>query len=239
VYEEPEYTDAPWKSRVGYPINQTWGYIAEHLFVDNKEVANSPKQSFGDYGAGDIKYRDINRDGKITTLDQVPLGYPTSPEIVYGFGFSMGWKGFDFSSFFQGLGRESFWMDFDATAPFIGNHQLLKAYADNHWSEDNRDEYALWPRLSYSSTTGNSNNDETSTWFMRNGAFLRWKSAELGYTLPTQLTERIHVKQTRVYLSGTDLLVWSPFKLWDPEMGDNGLGYPVQRVINVGVQISL
>lgn len=239
VYEEPVYTDAPWKSRIGYPITQRWGYIAEHLFVDDKEVANSPEQSFGDYGAGDIKYRDINRDGKITTLDQVPIGYPTSPEVVYGFGFSLGYKSFDFSSFFQGLGQESFWIDFDATAPFIGNHQLLKAYADNHWSEDNRNEYALWPRLSYSSSTGNSNNDETSTWFMRNGAFLRWKSAEIGYTLPTQLTGRIHIKQARFYLNGTNLLAWSPFKLWDPEMSDNGLGYPVQRVVNLGLQISL
>jgi TonB-linked SusC/RagA family outer membrane protein len=253
VYEEPEYTEAPWKSHVGYPISQQWGYIAEHLFVDNKEVANSPQQEFGAYEAGDIKYRDINGDGKITTLDEVPIGYPTSPEIVYGFGVSVGYKNFDLSCFFQGLSRESFWIDYDATAPFVSyrynndpselddltlKNQLLEAYAKNHWSEDNRNEYALWPRLSTSSDIGNNNNSQQSTWFMRNGSFLRLKSAEVGYTLPQTLTERIHMKKARFYLNGTNLFCWSPFKLWDPEMGDNGLGYPVQRVINIGLQVS-
>jgi hypothetical protein len=117
-------------------------------------------------------------------------------------------------------------------------NQLLEAYAKNHWSEDNRNEYALWPRLSTSSDIGNNNNSQQSTWFMRNGSFLRLKSAEVGYTLPQTLTERIHMKKARFYLNGTNLFCWSPFKLWDPEMGDNGLGYPVQRVINVGLQVS-
>jgi len=253
VVEEPEYVDAPWKSRVGYPINQQWGYVAEHLFVDDKEMQNSPPQNFGEYGAGDIKYRDINGDGKITTLDQVPLGFPTSPEIVYGFGFSAGYKGFDLSCFFQGLGRESFWIDYNATAPFVAyrykddpaplnnvtlKNQLLKAYADDHWSEGNRNSYALWPRLSTQNNIGNNNNSQQSTWFMRNGAFLRLKSFELGYTLPQRLTKRIHMERARFYLNGTNLLSWSRFKLWDPEMAGNGLGYPVQRVINTGAQLS-
>jgi TonB-linked SusC/RagA family outer membrane protein len=253
VYEEPEYPDAPWKSRVGYPLSQRWGYIAEHLFVDNKEVANSPEQNFGAYSAGDIKYRDINRDGKITTLDQVPIGYPTSPEIVYGFGLSVGYKSFTFNCFFQGLARESFWIDYDATAPFVTyrydddpselddlrlKNQLLQAYANNHWSEDNRNEYALWPRLSTVSSIGNNNNSQRSTWFMRNGAFLRLKSVELYYTLPQEFTEKIHLKNVQFYISSLNLLSWSQFKLWDPEMAGNGLGYPVQRVFNLGTKIS-
>lgn len=246
VYEEPEYADAPWKSRVGYPLGQQWGYIAEHLFIDDKEVENSPEQNFGvEPMGGDIKYRDINDDGKITTLDQVPIGYPKSPEIVYGFGASAGYKGFDFSIFFQGLARESFWINTKKTSPFVVTpwgsddlnlkNQLLKVYADNHWSEDHRDIYALWPRLS---TEVNKNNTQTSTWFMRNGAFLRLKNAEIGYTLPQRLTERIHLKETRFYISGSNLFVFSPFKLWDVEMAGNGLDYPVQRVFNVGVQVS-
>lgn len=250
VYEEPTYDNAPWKSHVGFPISQQWGYIAEHLFVDDKEVANSPKQEFGEYGAGDIKYRDINGDGQITTLDQVPIGFPTSPEIVYGFGPSVGYKNFDLSFFFQGLGRESFWINYNATAPFMSyrysgseldgitlQNQLLQAYADNHWSEDNRDSYALWPRLSTTSA-GNDNNSQQSTWFMRNGAFLRLKSVELGYTLPKELTKKIYLDNVRFYLSGTNLWCFSPFKIWDPEMGGKGLDYPVQRVVNAGVKIS-
>ncbi|HVI45145.1 MAG TPA: TonB-dependent receptor [Chitinophaga sp.] len=229
VYEEPSYDGVPWKLHVNYPISQQWGYIAERLFVDDAEAAKSPKQNFGGYGGGDIKYHDVNGDGQITELDQVPLGYPTTPEITYGFGFSVGYKGFDFSSFFQGLGRESFWIDANATAPFVGQNQLLKVYADSHWSEENRNLYALWPRLSTTSI-GNDNNSQKSTWFMRNGAFMRLKQVEIGYTL----RKLKYVRRLRVYFNGTNLFTWSKFKLWDVEMAGNGLGYPVQRVFNMG-----
>src|SRR5690606_28306615 len=117
VYEEPNYAEK-YLSRVGYSLSQQWGYIAERLFVDDEEVAGSPRQNFGEYRGGDIKYRDVNNDGQISSLDQVPIGYPTTPEIVYGFGFSAGKGSFDFSAFFQGLARESFWVDPAATAPF-------------------------------------------------------------------------------------------------------------------------
>jgi len=229
VYEEPSYDGAPWKLHVNYPISQQWGYIAERLFVDDAEAAKSPKQNFGEYGGGDIKYHDVNGDGQITELDQVPLGFPTTPEITYGFGFSVGYKGFDLSSFFQGLGRESFWIDAGATAPFVGQNQLLKVYADSHWSEENRNLYALWPRLSTTSI-GNNNNSQKSTWFMRDGAFIRLKQVEIGYTV----RKLSYVKSLRVYFNGTNLFTWSKFKLWDVEMAGNGLGYPVQRVFNVG-----
>jgi hypothetical protein len=243
VYEEPDYSKTPWKSRVGTSLNQTFGYVAERLFVDEEEIRNSPVQ-FGTYMAGDIKYKDINNDGKITELDQVPIGYPTSPEIVYGFGLSTGYKNFDISCFFQGLARESFWIDLSdnpaynriGTAPFINREgALLKAYADDHWSEDNRNLQALYPRLS---ETHIENNEYTSTWFMQNGAFLRWKSLEFGYTIPEHLSRKISISNCRVYFSGTNLMTFSRFKLWDPEMGGNGLGYPVQKVYNLGLQVS-
>ncbi|MDX1365030.1 MAG: TonB-dependent receptor [Arenibacter latericius] len=241
--EEPDYTDTPWLSRVGQPINQQWGYIAERLFVDEDEVNNSPVQTFGEYAGGDIKYKDINGDGRISGLDRVPIGNPTSPEIVYGFGASAGYKGFDISAFFQGLGNESFWIDAWNTAPFVdvwpggdANNQLLKVWADSYWSENNRDIYAKWPRLS---TSNIGNNTQTSTWFMQDGTFLRLKSLEIGYTLPDRLLDKMKMNQVRFYVTGNNLLTFSKFKLWDPEMGGNGLGYPIQRVINAGVQISL
>src|SRR3546814_610059 len=118
VFEEPVYQE-PYLSRVGYSLSQQWGYIAERLFVDELEILNSPRQNFGEYHAGDIKYRDVNGDGQITTRDRVPIGYPTVPELVYGFGFSTGYTNFDLSGFFPGLGRESFWIDLRATAPFV------------------------------------------------------------------------------------------------------------------------
>jgi TonB-linked SusC/RagA family outer membrane protein len=236
VYEEPAYPDAPWKSHVGYSLKQYWGYIAERLFVDDAEVANSPTQQFGTYMGGDIKYKDLNGDGKINELDMAPIGYPEDPEIVYGFGMSSGYGPFDFSFFFQGLARESFWIDPVKTAPFInGQNALMQAYANSHWSEENRDIYATWPRLS---PTTVENNTQPSTWWMRDGSFLRLKSVEFGYSLPQQISSRIYLSQLRIYFSGTNLLTFSKFKLWDPEMGGNGLQYPVQKVFNLGVQVS-
>lgn len=209
VYEEPEYENEPWKSRVGYPLSQQMGYIAERLFVDDQEVANSPLQDFGMLTrGGDIKYRDVNGDGQITALDQVAIGNPTTPEIVYGFGFSTGFKNFDLSCFFQGVGQESFWIDPVATAPFIGERQLLKVYADSHWSEENNDVMALWPRLS---AIEHPNNTQRSTWFMRNGSFLRLKTAEFGYTIPKKRLKRVGLESIRIWgsndpdLTGGDL----------------------------------
>lgn len=249
VYEEPEYRDAPWLSRVGQPLTQQWGYIAERLFIDDAEVANSPVQSFGILPrGGDIKYRDVNGDGQITTLDKVPIGYPTSPEIIYGFGFSGGYKAFDFSFFFQGLANESFWLDpGEATAPFVTTsysgvggeamkNQMLAAYANDHWSENNRNPYALWPRLS---TDVNPNNNQRSTWFMQDGQFLRLKNVEMGYSLPSKFIKKIGLETVRLYANGSNLFNFSKFKLWDVEMAGQGLDYPIQRVINFGVQVSL
>ena len=236
VYEEPEYKE-PWRSRVGLSLNQATGYIAERLFVDDEEAASSPPQYIGtsDYGGGDIKYLDVNRDGRITDADRVPIGHPTVPEIIYGFGISTGYKGFDLSVFFQGSGRQSFWIDAGATAPFINEAQILKDYADSYWSEENQNVYALWPRLS---PTMNSNNVATSTWFMRNGSFLRLKQMEFGYTVPKRITENIKMNNLRFYVSGTNLLLFSKFKMWDVEMAGNGLGYPNQRVINFGLNFT-
>ena len=237
IYEEPEYEREWWKSRVGYSLNQQFGYIAERLFVDDQEVANSPTQNFGGIAVmgGDIKYRDINGDGQITELDMVPIGNPTIPEIVYGFGFSAGFKKFDLSCFFQGLTNESFWISPTNTRPFVSGNQLLKAYADDHWSERDGNVMALGPRLA---AVSNPNSQRTSTWFMRDGTFLRLKNAEFGYTFDQHQLRRLRMESLRLYLNGSNLLSWSRFKLWDVEMAGNGLGYPVQRVINMGVQVS-
>lgn len=254
AFEEPAYAE-PWLYRKGHSTSQRWGYIAERLFVDDYEVQSSPKQVFGDFETrgGDIKYRDVNGDGVINSLDQVAIGFPTVPEIVYGFGFSSRYKAVDFSAFFQGSARSSFWIDANATSPFVNfrsaqeisdgflagkqlQNQLLSVYANSHWSEENRDLYAIWPRLS---STYNTNSNQSSTWFMRNGAFLRLKSVELGYTFPKNLARRIHIENLRLYGSATNLLTLSGFKYWDVEMAGDGLGYPVQRVFNLGLQLDL
>jgi hypothetical protein len=165
---------------------------------------------------------------------------------VYGFGLSAGYKNFDLSGFFQGQARVSFFIDPARTSPFIqspdnqfiGNTQLLKAFADNHWSEDNQNLYALYPRLG-AEAGSIENNTQTSTWWLRDGSFLRLKSVELGYSLPASVSQKLNIKKMRIYFNGLNLLTFSPFKLWDPEVGGNGFAYPIQKVFNVGINVNL
>jgi TonB-linked SusC/RagA family outer membrane protein len=255
--EEPNYAE-PWRHFIGQPINRGYGYVAERLFVDDQEARNSPTQlmtTTDAYGntitgsppkGGDIKYRDLNHDGKIDNLDLTFLGYPQVPEIVYGFGFSTGFKGFDLSAFFQGQARVSFFIDPTRVSPFIpspdkyiyGNTQVLQAFADSHWSEENQDLYALYPRLGVN-TASITNNLQPSTWWLRSGSFLRLKSLEVGYTLPARISKAMKLSNCRIYFNGLNLLTWSPFKLWDPEQGGNGFAYPIQKVFNVGLNVNL
>ncbi len=238
IDELPYSSDLAYLSRKGYSINQAWGYVAERLFIDDDEVANSPLQ-FGDAGllAGDIKYRDINRDGVVNSDDRVPIGYPTEPEIIYGFGSSFGYKKFDFSFYFQGAARYSFFINAAQVQPFFQEDGrqtgLLNVIAEDHWSESNPNSYAFWPRLS---TWRVGPNNEPSTWWLRNGSFLRLKNIDIGYNLNE--IKQIHVKNARIYFSAVNLFSISKFNLWDVEMRGNGMGYPLQSIYNLGVQVN-
>ncbi|MCY4779152.1 TonB-dependent receptor [Sphingobacterium sp. UT-1RO-CII-1] len=240
IYEEPNYPEnIAHRSKIGYPWNTMWGYVAERLFIDEEDVANSPEQ-FGDYMAGDIKYRDVNGDGVINDNDMVPMGYPTQPEINYGFGFSLGYKDFDLSAFFSGIARVSFMVDAASITPFVREggyvNGLLDVVSANHWSETNRDPYAFFPRLSTELIT---NNNRNSSWWLRDGSFFKLASVELGYQPKGKwVKERLKFDGFRVYASGSNLFKLSKFKLWDAEMKGNGMGYPLQRVVNLGVQVS-
>jgi TonB-linked SusC/RagA family outer membrane protein len=239
--DEKNYSDEYLK-RVGHNINQQWGLVAERLFVDDAEIQYSPSQDLGSiYKAGDIKYTDINGDGTINTNDAIPMGYPSVPEIQYGFGLSAGLKNFDFSFFFQGNARVSFFINSTATsssttqgiAPFASRRNALAIIARDSWSEDNPNIHAFWPRLS---TEPMQNNTQQSSWWLRNGSFMRLKTIELGYALPG--IQKIALQSSRIYVSVENVFVISPFKLWDPEMGSNGLGYPLNRRFNIGLQLS-
>jgi TonB-linked SusC/RagA family outer membrane protein len=245
--EEPQYPYS-YLFHTGHPIDQQFGFIGERLFVDDKEAANSPAQAAFSGPlpqGGDIKYRDINKDGVIDGYDKAAIGLPTTPEIIYGFGFSVMYKQFDLNAFFQGLARESFFVNSSndndtyygkyGTEPFVNNAQLLKAYADNHWSLENQNLYALWPRYSL---YNNVNNAQQSSWWLRDGSFMRLKSLEAGFTFPAKWTKRIYMDKARLYFNGLNLLTFSHFKLWDPEMAGQGFGYPIQKVINVGLNLN-
>lgn len=232
-YDEPDYQMHPNLSRVGHSINQPLLYIAERLFIDDEEVMNSPKQNLGGFvQAGDVKYKDIPNaegvcDGVIDANDRVYTGHPTIPEIVYGFGPSFQYKKWDFSCFFQGTARTSIVVENIHPFGTDGLRNVQKFIADDYWSESNQNIYAAYPRLS---KQYNQNNTVASTYWLRNGAFLKLKDIELGYSF----------KLLRVYLRGSNLLTFSPFDLWDPEQGNgNGLFYPTQKSFNVGIQFSL
>ncbi|MBD1424485.1 SusC/RagA family TonB-linked outer membrane protein [Sphingobacterium arenae] len=255
--EEPNFAEE-WRHFMGQPINRQYGFIAERLFVDDEEVRNSPRQVMNVQDAsgntiqgilpqgGDIKYRDMNGDGRIDDLDMVFMGYPTVPEVVYGFGFSTGYKGFDLSAFFQGQTRTSLFIDPWKVSPFVqspeqyiyGNTQVLQAFAESHWSEENQDLYAQYPRMGVN-VPSIANNLQSSTWWMRDGSFIRLKSLEIGYSLPQSVSDRLKLKNCRIYFNGLNLFTFSPFKLWDPEQGGNGFAYPIQKVFNMGLNVNL
>ena len=237
---EPDYT-YDYLSRIGHPVNQSWGLIAERLFIDQADIENSPEQfngfssSSNAYMPGDIKYTDINQDGVVNELDRVPIGKPTVPEIVYGFGVSASYKGYDFSVFMQGVARTSFFINPNEISPFVNERNALDVIADNHWSINNPDPNAFWPRLS---TYSIANNEQQSTWWQRDGDFLRLKNVEVGYTFPDRSSGLFAGLNTRIYFTGLNLLTFSKFDLWDTEMGGNGLGYPPQKVYNIGLQVN-
>ena len=244
-YLEETYSPYPWISRIGTKINQPYGLVAERLFIDEEDIATSPVQTFGEYLPGDIKYKDVNKDGVINSQDVVPIGVSYTPEVVYGFGASLGYKSFDLSCFFQGATNVSFFVNSQATNPFMSIgisgiegrtvNGMMQAVADSYWSESHRDSYAQFPRLS---TTNISNNNRDSTWWLRDGSYLRLKSVELGYTIPEKLTRKLGGMKFRIYFSGLNLWSFSKFDLWDVEMGNDGMQYPIQAVYNLGVNVN-
>ena len=234
--EEPEYRWS-YLSNIGWPINTWKGYIAERLFIDEADVANSPVQELGGIvQAGDIKYKDINGDGRINSDDQVHIGYPIVPEVTYGFGLSAGHKNFDFSFFMQGQDRVSFFINPTNIAPFANQRNAMQYIADDHWNPNNPVAKAFWPRLSAS--YNDNNNVSNSTWWLRNGRFLRMKNMEIGYTFPKSVFESTGIGSVRLYLAGQNLFNITSFDLWDPEMGGDGFNYPLQRVYSVGLNVS-
>lgn len=232
--DEPPFSKYPNLSAVGRPVNTLWGYVAERLFIDQAEINNSPLQQLGGtVMPGDIKYTNITKDqlgyndNLINSDDRVAMGHPTIPEIVYGFGPSFQYKKFDFSFYFQGVARTSFFVNGFHPFGTTEIRNVLKFIADDYWSAENPNPYAKYPRLS---KLDHPNNTSNSSFWLRNGAFLKLKNIEVGYTY----------KFARFYMTGLNALTFSKFKEWDPEQGGgNGLGYPTQRVFSVGLQIQL
>ncbi len=234
----------PYLRRTGFRIDQAKGLIALGLFEDYEDIRNSPRQDFADprdVMPGDIKYKDINGDGIINNDDIVPIGSTTRPNLIYGLGLSATWKGFDFNMHFQGAGKSHFFIDGFTVYPFSQGEwgNILEDMANsNRWILGvNEDPNAEYPRLSYG---WNSNNYRPSTYWLRDGSYLRLKTLEMGYTLPKVMTARLHMNNVRIHFIGQNLLTFSNFKLWDPEMGSsNGMKYPLGKTVTFGLTINM
>ena len=240
------YNDEPdqiWKyqNTVGFAHRQQEGLIAEGLFTSQEEIDNWPEQKFGTVRVGDIKYRDINGDGVVDTYDMVKIGYSVIPEITYGFGLSANWKGVDLSVFFSGVDHVTRIISGNnlfggATTSVRQEGQVFADVALNAWSTANPDPNAKYPRQSL---TGAQNNKQPSTFWQQDMSFLRLKNAEIGYTFPKKWTQKAKMQTLRIYLSGVNLLTFSQFKLWDPEVeAKNGNAYPTTRNISIGLNVN-
>lgn len=226
--DEPEY-EFSYQSDLNQPLNRYRALVAEGLFKSDDEVANSPEQTFSpNVKAGDIKYKDMNGDGKIDNNDRVQMGSPSVPQIVYGFGMSVQYKKFDFSTFFQGIAKTSLMMN--DIHPFTTDYtNLFQFIAEDYWTEANPNPDAKYPRLVSNTTRYSHNNFQNSSFWLRDASFLRLKNVEIGYTY----------KMLRVFVAGQNLLTFSPFKHWDAELGGgNGMKYPNLRVGTIGAQLT-
>ncbi|MDR1666822.1 MAG: TonB-dependent receptor [Bacteroidales bacterium] len=235
----------PYQMEKGYRVNQNKGLIALGLFKDYDDIRNSPKQTFGTYQPGDIKYKDVNGDGVVDAGDVVAVGATKKPNMIYGLGASVVWKGLDVSVHFQGAGKSDFFIFGKCIYAFSENlwGNIMKNTAENRWiSADlsgdpaTEDPNASYPRLSFG---GNANNFRNSTYWLRNGAYLRLKTVDIGYSFPKKFVNKIRCNNVRLFMIGTNLLTWSDFKLWDPEMGANrGEQYPLAKSVTFGLNFN-
>ena len=187
------------------------------------------------------RYADVNGDGYVNDNDIVPIGATARPNLVYGFGLSGQWKGIDVNVLFQGSGKSTFCIDGPTVYPFENGdwgNILADVVESNRWIlGENEDPSAKYPRLSYG---GNSNNYRSSTYWLRNGSYLRLKNLEIGYTIPKSFVNKLHLNNIRIYFMGTNLATFSSFKLWDPELGSsNGQQYPLSRSYTLGLTINI
>ena len=247
-----------WMNQYGHNINGVKGYVAEELFTQaeiddmarweslsdaNKAITPKPFASqFGTVKAGDIKYKDLNNDGQIDAYDQTYISRGDVPTTVYGFGFTVGWKDLSVGMMFQGVAGAERVLNGSSVNPFNGGGGSGNLYSNigDRWTEENPDQNAFYPRLSYGSeTTSSINNFQKSTWWVRNMNFLRLKTLQISYNLPKPWVNKVHLKNAAVYVMGTNLFTLSRFKLWDPELNtDNGASYPNTTSYSVGINFT-
>lgn len=225
----------PWQQERGRKLGQRFGYIDLGLFKDEKEIANSPLQT-GINKPGDIRYKDLNGDGRINDLDKGPIGSGSIPEMVYGFGPTIGYKGFSLGAFFKGISKVDILLNGSGLQPFShgSTRGNLFTEIEDRWSPEHPDTRPFYPRLTY----GTENmNYETSSYWVKNGAFLRLQNLEFSYTFQKpDWFRKLGLNNMRLYFIGYNLATFSEFKMWDVELGDGkGAMYPLIKTYNIGI----
>ncbi|MFD2742394.1 MULTISPECIES: SusC/RagA family TonB-linked outer membrane protein [Sphingobacterium] len=233
----------PYMERRGVNYLSNFGYVADGLFQSQAEIDQHANQSaLGAQRVGDIRYKDLNGDGIIDANDITRIGNGDVPNHIYGFGFNVTYKQFYIGAFFQGISGAERLISGDGIIPFNNStgaeRSNLFAIAEDRWTEENPLENPFYPRLAYGNTA-NRNNAVASSWWIKDIDFLRLKTVDLGYNLPKSTAERLLLRNARIYLQGYNLLTWSKFKLWDPELNtSNGSRYPNIRTFTLGLQAS-
>jgi TonB-linked SusC/RagA family outer membrane protein len=235
----------PYMERRGVNVLSNFGYVAEGLFQSQREIDNHADQLplGGKPRPGDIKYKDLNGDGLINNLDQRRIGNGDVPNLVWGGGFNLTYKGFYFGAFFQGISGAVRQLSGDGIIPFSNStgaeRSNLFAIAQDRWTEANPNPNAFYPRLAYGNGP-NRNNSVASTWWIKDVDFVRLKTLDLGVSLPSRWVQKAGFRNAKIYGQGLNLLYWSPFKLWDPELNTgNGAAYPNTRNFTIGIQATL
>lgn len=250
--DEPNMQYAYQRSE-GTRYGEFYGYISEGYFQSEEEIKNSPRQ-LRELAPGDIKYKDLNNDKVIDANDQCYLGKSYFPAWSYGLGFNVNFHHFDLSVFFQGVADVSLmangaYIDTNSgdwgssgvgIIPFAGmgqNPSNVITKALDRWTPENPRADAWYPRMTINNSTGD-NNYVNSTHWLKDGSYLRLKQASLGYTLENKVLTNKGIEYLYFYLSGQNLLTFSKFKLWDPELGSNGAKYPLSRMVTLGMRVS-
>lgn len=228
---------------VGEKLNEIWGYVSNGLFQSDED-AKAADQSYlsgGSWGAGDVKYEDLNNDGKIdigkNTLDDSGdrkiIGNST-PRYSYGITAGFDYKGFDFEMFWLGIGKRDYWLGGSQFWGFTDEWCTPLTSSLDYWTEDNRDAY--FPRLHHYGVNGG--NHQVSTRYLQNAAYLRLKNVVLGYTIPRSITEKVKISRLRVFVQGENLLTFTPLiDSYDPETLNNMI-YPINKKISVGLNLT-
>ncbi|MFD1874811.1 SusC/RagA family TonB-linked outer membrane protein [Hymenobacter bucti] len=231
---------------VGQPLNSIYGYVADGLFTNTDDVASYPAQPTPGQ-PGTIRFKDISGpngvpDGKVdATYDRTIIG-TRNPKTSYGLNINAGYKGFDLSMLFQGLGDYTVQMSSYQAYAYYNGGNIQQWQVDNAWTPENPDPNAKYPRIT--NLSQGSANVQTNSFWNRSGTYLRFKNLQIGYTIPAGPLAKLHVSKVRVFAGGQNLFSLNSFYPgWDPEnsqgTGDNPSFYPLTAIYTFGLNIKL